>query len=151
MKTVIVDASVAIKWAAPEALSEQAIWILTNARLAAPDLLIAECANILWKKVRSGEFDAATARLAAGAIMRTDIELAPMRQSMAGAVDLAVELDHPAYDCLYLALAIERKCPLVTADTRLVNRLAQSGNARLAGLGVALVDAPATLGDRSAP
>jgi predicted nucleic acid-binding protein len=35
----------------------------------------------------------------------------------------AIELDHPAYDCLYLALAVENDCRFVTADERLVNKI----------------------------
>ncbi len=31
-------------------------------------------------------------------------------------------LDHPAYDCFYLALAEARDAPMVTADRRLLNR-----------------------------
>ena len=36
----------------------------------------------------------------------------------AAAARLAIDLDHPAYDCFYLALAIQTQYPLVTADTR---------------------------------
>ncbi len=37
---------------------------------------------------------------------------------------LAADLDHPVYDCLYLALAELREASLVTADQRLLARLA---------------------------
>ena len=43
------------------------------------------------------------------------------------ALNLARELRHPAYDCFYLALAIERDLDLVTADARFVR--AVSGTA----------------------
>ena len=46
-----------------------------------------------------------------------------------GAARLAIELDHPAYDCIYLALALERGVPFVTADQRLLRRAAQSAYA----------------------
>ena len=35
---------------------------------------------------------------------------------------LAVRLQHPAYDCFYLALARQASCPLVTAGKRLIER-----------------------------
>jgi predicted nucleic acid-binding protein len=35
------------------------------------------------------------------------------------ALDLALEWRHPVDDCLYIALAIRRNIPLVTADKRL--------------------------------
>ena len=36
----------------------------------------------------------------------------------AAAARLAADLDHPAYDCFYLALAIQTQYPVVTADAR---------------------------------
>ncbi len=40
------------------------------------------------------------------------------------ALAIAIELDHPVYDCIYLALARRRGAPLVTLDRRLTARLA---------------------------
>lgn len=122
---VVIDASVAIKWVAPEALSERAIELLEGPRLLAPDLLVAECANILWKKVTRGEMTGELAVVAAQAIERVQIELVPMRQLLSESLRLAINLAHPAYDCLYLALAQARGCSLVTADERLVAKLAR--------------------------
>jgi predicted nucleic acid-binding protein len=127
----VIDASVAIKWVAPEPLSDHAVALLDGPRLVAPDLLVAECANILWKKVARGEMDAETAIVAAQAIERVDIELVAMRPLFAEAVRLAIELDHPAYDCLYLALALARGARFVTADDRLARKLGQLGDRRL--------------------
>lgn len=31
---------------------------------------------------------------------------------------LAIDLDHPVYDCIYLALALQEGYPVVTADRR---------------------------------
>jgi predicted nucleic acid-binding protein len=42
---------------------------------------------------------------------------------MESATRLAIQLDHPAYDCLYLALAVENGCRFVTADERLVHKI----------------------------
>jgi predicted nucleic acid-binding protein len=41
-----------------------------------------------------------------------------MRQLSASAGRLAVDLDHPVYDCFYLALAVQEQYPVVTADRR---------------------------------
>jgi predicted nucleic acid-binding protein len=43
---------------------------------------------------------------------------------------LAFELDHPVYDCLYLACAMREKTTLITADQRLYRVV---GGTRLAG------------------
>ncbi len=52
MTTLVVDASVVIKWVIEETGTQDAL-ALRRHRLLAPDLLIPECANILWKKVRA--------------------------------------------------------------------------------------------------
>ena len=38
---------------------------------------------------------------------------------------IAIELEHPAYDCLYPALAVEKNCRFVTADELLVRKAGQ--------------------------
>ena len=51
-----VDASVVIKWFVTEPLCEEARQLLGDRLdLHAPDILLAEFANIIWKKVRRGE------------------------------------------------------------------------------------------------
>jgi predicted nucleic acid-binding protein len=94
-----------------------------KARLMAPDLIVAECANILWKKVQRKELSNDEALIAARLLQSAEIELVPSRALLESATRLAIELDHPAYDCLYLALAVENDCRFVTADERLVNKI----------------------------
>ncbi len=36
---------------------------------------------------------------------------------------LSFDLDHPIYDCIYLALARQRRLPLITADKRFISKL----------------------------
>jgi predicted nucleic acid-binding protein len=118
----VVDASVAIKWVVNESGTEYAL-LLRRHRLSAPDLLVAECANILWKKVRRGELSADEAIFAARLLQRADIQLEPMRRLWEPATRLALAFDHPAYDCIYLALAQDLSCALITADERLQRKL----------------------------
>ncbi len=118
MKALVVDASVVIKWVVQEPDSDAALAI-RRYRLLAPDLLVAECANILWKKVRRGNIATADALLAAQVLERAGIELVPMRRMLARATALSVRLLHPACDCFYLALAETTGCDVVTADDRL--------------------------------
>jgi predicted nucleic acid-binding protein len=120
----VIDASVAAKWYFPEEGSRRAGEVLAEAsegrrNLLAPDLLVAEFTNILWKKIGLDECrpDEAQAILD---FFETDrprlvdsVALAPR------ALELALRLEHPVYDCLYLATAIEYDARLVTADARL--------------------------------
>ena len=127
MDPAVVDASVAIKWVYSEELSANAIRVRGRYRLIAPELLLAECANILWKKVRRRELADNEAIVSAAAIGRAGIEMVPMAALMAGATRLALDLDHPAYDCFYIELCRLRGIPLITADGRLIRKHRQSG------------------------
>jgi predicted nucleic acid-binding protein len=126
MTDLVIDASVAMKWVIEEPRTPDAL-SLRRHRLFAPDLMVAECANILWKKVRRNELTSQEALLAARLLQRADIELAPMRNLLERATDLAIALDHPAYDCAYLALAESLSCNLVTADRRLAAKPLPAG------------------------
>lgn len=125
MNSVVIDASVAIKWVVDEADSDAAVAVLESRSLLSPDLLIAECANILWKKVWRRELTTDEAIIAARTLQQADIDILPTRHLMDVATRLAIDLNHAAYDCIYLALAMEHGCPLVTADERLRRKLAQ--------------------------
>ena len=79
--------------------------VLERHPLSAPDLIVAECANILWKKVRRGELTPDEAQLAADLLQRADLEIMPTRALLHAATRLAIELDRSASDCVYLARA----------------------------------------------
>ncbi|MGD1015791.1 MAG: type II toxin-antitoxin system VapC family toxin [Roseiarcus sp.] len=141
MKTFIVDASIAVKWVVDEQETQQALALRRNARLMAPDLLVAECANILWKKAQRGELSHEEADLAARLLERCDIELVPMRGLLRAATRIAIALSHPAYDCVYLALALAKGARYATADDSLLRKLAQQSDASLSAAVVSLADA----------
>ena len=115
---LILDASVAIKVVVAEADSDLAEPVLDHALLA-PDLLMAECGNILWKKVRRGQLPAESAADAAAALLAMRVELLPASRFLAGALRRAIRVDHSVCDCLYLEMAATLGLPLVTADRRL--------------------------------
>jgi predicted nucleic acid-binding protein len=118
---VIVDASVAVKWLVPETHEAAAESLLDSAdELVAPDLLLTEVANALWKKalrreLTLGEASTALSRLSAGAI-----DLVPTPPLLQSAMAIAHRLKHPIYDSIYLALADTEDGVIVTADRRLL-------------------------------
>jgi predicted nucleic acid-binding protein len=145
LKTFIIDASIAIKFVVEENDTPQALALLNNGRLTAPDLLVAECANILWKKVQRNELTADEASLAAQLLECVDIELLPMRGLLQAATKIALGISHPAYDCIYLALALANRTLFVTADDRLMDKLRRLPDAGLATSAVSLADVAAHL------
>ncbi len=116
--TLVVDASVAIKWVVQESGSFEADALIKEQPLIAPDFLLLECANVLAQHERRGALqrDDADARL--GRIGTLGVRLYPTRDFVREAHRLAVTLRQSAYDCLYLALAREQGVRLVTADIR---------------------------------
>lgn len=123
MNAAVVDASVAIKWVIQEPGTSQALKLASN-HLYAPALWRAECANILWKKVRRDELSPEEAAVAAGLLEHFNVDISRAEPSLSRVLHLAVALGHPAYDCVYLALAETLRLPLVTADEKLLRLVA---------------------------
>ena len=121
----VVDASVAVKWLVVEEDADVAQELATSGQdLHAPRLMASEVANALWRKTRAGEI----ARGAAGVLLANVPDM-PVRWGSdeavsADAVRLALALDRPIYDCVYLALAHRIGAVMLTADLRFANALA---------------------------
>jgi predicted nucleic acid-binding protein len=64
----------------------------------------------LWKRVRWDELLKEEALLAARLLQGAEIELLPMQSLFEATTRMSIEFDHAAYDCVYVALAIDNKC-----------------------------------------
>src|SRR3712207_5023507 len=101
---LVVDASIAVKWFVQEERSERALAISQAAgRLAAPDRLFLEVANVLRRKMKRSEVASDQARLAVEQLPAMIETIVPSAALLRHAFDLAEELDHSDYDCAYLA------------------------------------------------
>ena len=118
-ETLVVDASVAIKWVVDEVGTDRALNVRAFG-LIAPQLIVAECANILWRKVARRELTRDEAILAMKLLEQSGVALVSMRGLGDAALALAIDLGHPAYDFADLALALQRGLRFVTADRRLL-------------------------------
>lgn len=122
--TIVVDASVAAKWLFEEADSLRAKRLLAEIRdgrlkSLAPEILPAEVASLLSKRVFRGALEEVEADLEYEMFRLTCPELISNGLLAGPALRLATRYRHPVYDCLYVALAVEASCPLVTADEKL--------------------------------
>jgi predicted nucleic acid-binding protein len=126
---IVVDASVAVKWFSSENGRLEALALLEGTtKLLAPALIRVEVAAALVKKARLGQIsvEAAEGTLIAWheAALGGSIVLVPDEFDLLEAGHLSLALQHPIYDCLYLALAKRHGIPLVTADANFVARAA---------------------------
>lgn len=119
MTAVVLDASVAIALVVEEAGSEAATAAVAGYEPLVPDTFWGEVSSALMRKVRLGAVRREDS-LAAFALLRRLVErTVPTEPLGAFAMTLALDLDHPVYDCLYLAAAIAHGTPLLTADRAL--------------------------------
>ncbi|MYD66087.1 MAG: type II toxin-antitoxin system VapC family toxin [Chloroflexi bacterium] len=125
MTDLVVDANVVVKWLVDEDQVEDAARVLrSDSDLHAPRFLAAEVADVLWQKASRGEVTPEAAGTLADSLDGMPLIWADDEAFLSDAVRLAIEIGHPAYDCIYLALARRLGAPLVTADMRFVNRVA---------------------------
>ena len=132
MNTLVLDASVAVKWFLPpagEPLAHEALELLrryTNGqvRFIVPDLFWSEFGNILWKSVRQGRSSTASAESAVTELRGRNLPTISSESLLEKAFGIATSFDRTVYDSLYVALAVDSKAQFVTADERLANALA---------------------------
>lgn len=122
---LVVDASVVIKWHVVEVHSDAARQLLGDDApdLHVPDLLFPEVGNILWKKVNRGELTAESARTIAHLVAVAPLVVHPAAPLLEAAFEIALTSGRTVYDSLYVALAVQLGCRVVTADERLSNSL----------------------------
>ena len=119
--TLVIDANVAIKWVLAEDAAERAAALRQQPEeLIAPTLIAAEIGSAMRKRVAAKELSASeavsAAQIATGLIDR----LVPIPELARRALEIAIKIKHPIYDCFYVALAEREQVPLVTADEDLI-------------------------------
>jgi predicted nucleic acid-binding protein len=128
MTTYVLDSSVAFKWVVPELHTDKALLLRDDFRngviqLLAPDFFPLELLHALTKAERQKRINPAEASTFWLDIMTTCPILSPSLPLAAHACAIATKARIGTYDCIYVALAEQEKCELVTADDRLVKNL----------------------------
>jgi predicted nucleic acid-binding protein len=123
---IVVDANIAMGWCiADSLLSPLAVAVRKrHAEIIAPDFIIVEVTNALVLASRSSSASVDYMQSALEQLPRWFSELVPAVSLRGEAFVIAQKLGHPAYDCFYLALAVQRRAKMVTADRKFARRLA---------------------------
>lgn len=121
---VIADASIMAKWLFRETGYEPAerlieAWADGRLTLHAPEILTAEVASSIWKRVIRDGMPDEDAQHLYGWFMNYCPILVPLASLTEPALELAVRHRQTVYDCLYVALAMQTDTAFVTADERL--------------------------------
>ena len=126
---IVVDASLAAKWIIVEPNSAAALAFLEECTepLVAPDLIAIEVSSAI---VRRANMDKALRETMRQAAVRwanlLDEQIITLRRPTSGdileAANLAITIGHPLKDCIYLVLAMEMNCELMTCDARFAEK-----------------------------
>src|SRR5438132_9212794 len=91
--------------------------------LVAPDWFLLEVGNVLGKAAARKTISTLEAVQAYNEILIDSPVFHPSRPLLDAAFHLALQHCRAVYDCLYLALALQEKCELITADDAFVRQL----------------------------
>ena len=122
--SVVVDASLAVKWLVEEDDSDKAhaalqSWVAQDITRIAPHLMPFEVANALHRRVLRGELNVGDSTRMIAQLLESQFQLHQPPGLHVRALQLASQLkQNAAYDAHYLALAESFGCELWTGPTR---------------------------------
>lgn len=124
MKRVVVDASVAVKWYVPEIYEREATRLQQSGdEFHAPELILPEFGNIVWKKISRSEITEKEGQKIISAFSKTNLVFHSHASIIKSAFTGAAMTNQTVYDWTYLALAISLGCEFITADERFYKSL----------------------------
>lgn len=91
----------------------------------APELLIAEAANVINKKRKAGEFTGNESDQLLADLLSVPIRLFPHKPVLTRAFEIARQHNLTVYDTLYLALAEEHGAVIFSADNQVIKAAAE--------------------------
>jgi len=124
--SLVLDASAVVRIVegSPQAAAFQQA-VLEAELVLAPELMLTEVSNALWRLQRAGQLQPEGLQLCLSRAAALVDQIEPDRHLQVEALALACHWDHPVYDCLYLALARREAAVLLTADQKLMALAAQ--------------------------
>jgi len=122
----VLDASVAAKWFNNEHLTDRAVkvrdaFVKGRVELCAPEHLIYEVGNAIWKNKEIGAWDCASAITN---LIDIDINLVRLDSNLASqSMRTARDLQVSYYDAVYIQLSDHLDIPLLSADDKLILKI----------------------------
>ncbi len=120
MTLVVCDASVLLKLLVEEEDTHLARSLASSCHISVPEIAVAEIGNALWVRLHDGRLKPDDTESLIEKFLDAPLDVRPLRPLTAAALRIAHRLDHPIYDCYYLALAESLAVPLVSADRRFI-------------------------------
>lgn len=94
--------------------------------LAAPEYLLVESANVLWKHLQRNNVQIEHVIPSLRILRDLDVRFIPDIDLLEGALEFGANLNIAVYDALFCVLAERENVPLITADAALLRRLSGS-------------------------
>ena len=131
MTTGVIDTSALIKFVLPEDYSDVVRNLIerhlsSTLEFSAPEYILVEAANVLWKRVSRNDLLPGEAAQALQELRQVGLTLIPESQLLDDALLFAAEANITVYDALFCVLAQRQQVPLITADLPLARRLRNS-------------------------
>jgi predicted nucleic acid-binding protein len=124
----VLDSCVAFKWLVPEQDTDKALRLLDDFQkaiheLVAPDILPVETTHALTRAQRQGRVTPQRCNQLFLDLLNQAPPLHPHLPLLPKAYSISLATRQGVYDCLYVALAEQEQCELVTSDDRLLKNL----------------------------
>jgi len=95
-------------------------------RLYIPEFCLIECVNVLWKKVRFQGLPQTDAEQLIDELLALPLQIVPVKDLLLQALQIGLNRQLAVYDSLYIALALNLDCPLITVDDRQADAAAEN-------------------------
>ncbi len=118
----VVDASVVIQYAIAQTHTPEARRLVARMyqgdQLYIPEFCLLECVNVLWKEVRFRGLPETQSEQIVDELLALSFRIVPTVHHLPRALQIGLNCQLAVYDSLYIALALNLDCPLITADAR---------------------------------
>jgi predicted nucleic acid-binding protein len=124
----VLDSSVGFKWLVVEPLSDKAELLRQDYQngiheLVSPDVFPVEVTHALTRAERQGRITPVEGAKLYIDLMTSLPRLFPYLPFLPGAYEISSQMRVGVYDCLYVAVAEQEKCDLITADDKMIKNL----------------------------